>query len=60
MRPMTGVKGQSMSASLLKIGRMLGRSEHEEGTDYVRGQTVLTVSRMTYECILVDSAPFLL
>ena len=31
MRPMTGVKDQSMSASHLKIERMLGRLEHEEG-----------------------------
>ena len=37
MRPMTGVKGQSMLASLFKIGRMLGRSEHEEGTRIMFG-----------------------
>ena len=29
---MTSVKGRSMSASLLKIGRMLDGLEHEEGT----------------------------
>ena len=33
MGPMTGVKGQSMSNSPLKTGRMLNRLEHdEEGT----------------------------
>ena len=32
MRPMAGVKGRSMCASLLKTERMLGRLEHEEGT----------------------------
>ena len=28
---MTGVKGQSMSASLLKTSGVLGRLEHDEG-----------------------------
>ena len=61
MRPMTGVKGQSMSASLLKTGRVLGRLEYmRKGHEsYVWGQTVLTVSMMAYECILGVSVPTL-
>ena len=32
MRPMAGLKGHSMSVSFLKIDRILGRLEYEEGT----------------------------
>ena len=32
MMPMTGVKGQSMSANIWKTERMIGRLEHKEGT----------------------------
>ena len=58
MGPMTSVKGQSMSDSLLKTGRMLRRLEHvEETRKLCLGQTVLTMSRMAYEYVLGVSVP---
>ena len=45
-----------MSASLLKIGRVLSRLEYKEGTQcYVQVKAVLAVSRTAYDCLLGSS-----